>query len=213
MGLRQRLQELLGLHQETGSYGGESYEEMDDYADASNLSSGYDEGSPYSSSHSSNTVNNVVAMPGVSSAQAELVIMEPLSFQEVPAAVIALRERKVVVLNLGNLDADEAQRSVDYVAGGTFALDGHQERIGKCVFLFTPHSVQITAQTAAAMTAQGIVTANVSRMETRYPVPGYPPPPPPPYPGHLTPEQEMLRKLDMRGNSADMASVRASRFE
>jgi len=50
-----------------------------------------------------------------------------------------------VVLNLTMMDPDQAQRAVD-VAGGTYAMDGHQERIGESIFLFTPICVQVTTQ-------------------------------------------------------------------
>jgi cell division inhibitor SepF len=61
-----------------------------------------------------------------------------------PQAIQALREKKTVVLNLNMMDADEAQRAVDFVAGGTFAIDGHQERVGESIFLFTPGCVHVT---------------------------------------------------------------------
>ncbi len=32
------------------------------------------------------------------------------------------------------------------MAGGTYALDGHQERIGESIFLFTPSCVQVSTQ-------------------------------------------------------------------
>ncbi len=43
--------------------------------------------------------------------------------------------------------SDQAERAVDFVAGGTYALDGHQERIGESIFLFTPSCVQVRTQT------------------------------------------------------------------
>jgi cell division inhibitor SepF len=48
------------------------------------------------------------------------------------------------VLDLSLLEADQAQRCADYVAGGAFAIDGHQERLSEKVFLFTPNFVQIS---------------------------------------------------------------------
>jgi cell division inhibitor SepF len=63
-----------------------------------------------------------------------------------PQVIQALRERKSVVLNLTIMDPDQAQRAVDFVAGGTYAIDGHQERIGESIFLFTPSCVQVSTQ-------------------------------------------------------------------
>ncbi len=93
------------------------------------------------------TMNNVIGMPGATNGVSEVVVMEPRSFEEMPQAIQALRERKSVVLNLTMMDPDQAQRSVDFVAGGTYAIDGHQERIGESIFLFTPNCVQVSTQT------------------------------------------------------------------
>jgi cell division inhibitor SepF len=92
------------------------------------------------------TRNNVIGMPGVGSPIAEVVVIEPRSFEEMPQVIQALRERRSIVLNLTMMDPDEAQRAVDFVAGGTYAIDGHQERIGESIFLFTPSCVQVSTQ-------------------------------------------------------------------
>ncbi|MFM7324901.1 MAG: cell division protein SepF, partial [Nodosilinea sp.] len=88
--------------------------------------------------------SNVIGMPGAMNGTSEVVVMEPRSFEEMPQAIQALRERKSVVLNLTIMDPDQAQRAVDFVAGGTYAIDGHQERIGESIFLFTPNCVQVS---------------------------------------------------------------------
>jgi cell division inhibitor SepF len=93
--------------------------------------------------------NNVIGMPSRANGISEVVILQPQSFEEIPQAVRILRERKSVILNMMLMDPDQAQRSVDFVAGGVFAMDGHQERLGENIFLFTPNVVQITAQSTA----------------------------------------------------------------
>ncbi|MEL6814800.1 MAG: cell division protein SepF [Cyanobacteria bacterium J06598_3] len=90
------------------------------------------------------SMNNVIGMPGAINGMSEVLVMEPRTFEEMPQAIQALRERKSVVLNLTIMDPDQAQRAVDFVAGGTYAMDGHQERIGESIFLFTPNCVQVS---------------------------------------------------------------------
>jgi len=87
---------------------------------------------------------NVIGMPGITTSIAEVYLMEPRSFDEMPRAIQALRERKTVILNLTMMEPDQAQRAVDFVAGGTFAIDGHQERVGESIFLFAPSCVTVT---------------------------------------------------------------------
>lgn len=96
------------------------------------------------------SMNNVIGMPGAMNGMSEVLVMEPRTFEEMPQAIQALRERKSVVLNLTIMDPDQAQRAVDFVAGGTYAMDGHQERIGESIFLFTPNCVQVSMPTEGA---------------------------------------------------------------
>ena len=90
--------------------------------------------SSMTSETASASLGNVIGMPGALNGMSEVVVMEPQSFEEMPNVIRALRERKSVVLNLTLMDPDQAQRSVDFVAGGTYAIDGHQERIGESIF-------------------------------------------------------------------------------
>ena len=92
----------------------------------------------------SKPMSNVIGMPGAINGISEVLVLEPRTFEEMPQAIQALRERKSIVLNLTIMDPDQAQRAVDFVAGGTYALDGHQERIGESIFLFTPSCVQVS---------------------------------------------------------------------
>jgi cell division inhibitor SepF len=98
-------------------------------------------------------MSNVIGMPNAANGLSQVMVIEPRSFEEMPQAIQALRERKSVVLNLTMMDPDQAQRAVDFVAGGTYALDGHQERIGDSIFLFAPSCVQVTSQSSVLVDA------------------------------------------------------------
>lgn len=87
--------------------------------------------------------NPVVPLRGLSAPNYEIVFMTPRSFGEMTQAIQALRECKIVILNLTALAQDLAQRAADFVSGGTEAIAGHQTRLGKNVFMFTPQSIQI----------------------------------------------------------------------
>lgn len=105
---------------------------------------------------------NVIGMPGLSTAVAEVTLMEPRSFDEMPRAIQALRERKTVILNLTMMEPDQAQRAVDFVAGGTFAIDGHQERVGESIFLFAPSCVTVTTAASDEASSPTIVSREIS---------------------------------------------------
>lgn len=124
------------------------------------------------STMTSTGMGNVIGMPGAINGLSEVMVMEPRSFEEMPQAIQALRERKSVVLNLTMMDPDQAQRAVDFVAGGTYAIDGHQERVGESIFLFTPNCVQVVTQSGNAMPAAPQVETQQGR-RTSAPAPAW----------------------------------------
>ncbi len=146
MSFFQRLQDVLGINEQYAEgYDDGLYDEEYIYPDGAPPLPGY--GRRGAAGPQRAEGSNVVGLPGLPSGQPEVILMEPRSFEEIPQAVRALRERKSVVLNLGMMEPDQAQRAADYVAGGAYAVDGHQERLGDHIFLFTPNFVQISSYT------------------------------------------------------------------
>ena len=76
----------------------------------------------------------------------EVMVVSPKSFDESLEITKNLIDRRTVVLNLELLDHEQSQRVVDFLAGATYALSGHQQKIGEGVFIFTPNNVNITAE-------------------------------------------------------------------
>ncbi|MEB3197230.1 MAG: cell division protein SepF [Candidatus Sericytochromatia bacterium] len=85
--------------------------------------------------------SNIVGLP--TTANHEVVVIEPRSFDEALGILDNLRSRKAVILNLMGLAPEQSQRLVDFVSGACHALDGHQDKIGESIFLFTPSNVVI----------------------------------------------------------------------
>lgn len=78
--------------------------------------------------------------------KSQVVVIEPRAFEESLEIIEHLRGKKSVILNLHLLDTAQSQRVVDFLSGATHAIDGHQQRIGDGVFIFTPNSVNIHAE-------------------------------------------------------------------
>ncbi len=126
------------------------YESEDELNDINDYKQNQRNSSTLSNSNPFDFMNNkrsskVVGMPGIANSSSEVILIEPRSFDEMPQAIQALRERKTVILNLTMMDPDQAQRAVDFVAGGTYAIDGHQERVGESIFLFAPSCVNVSS--------------------------------------------------------------------
>jgi len=111
---------------------------------------GIDRGHFSASKESGGNISRInIADMGAKPAKPTIELMEPRSFDEVPLAIQALRERKSVILNLTMMEPDQAQRAVDFAAGGTFYGDGCQERVGESIFLFCPDNFDVKTPTSA----------------------------------------------------------------
>jgi cell division inhibitor SepF len=82
-------------------------------------------------------------MPGADRRVPEVVVIEPHDFSETLQAIQALRESKIVILKLSELEPSQVQRAVD-IAGGACAISCYTKWVGEQTFLFTPNSVTVS---------------------------------------------------------------------
>lgn len=76
----------------------------------------------------------------------KMVLFEPRSFDEADEIARRLKENKAAVINLHKLQRDYAQRTIDFLTGVIFALDGSIQKIGHNVILCTPRNVPVHGQ-------------------------------------------------------------------
>ena len=75
----------------------------------------------------------------------KLVLSKPAGFSEVEDTAGNLKGRRPVVLNLENLDSTEARRTVDFLSGVVFALNGTSQKISNHIFVFAPSGVSLSS--------------------------------------------------------------------
>ncbi len=73
----------------------------------------------------------------------KMVLFEPRSFDEAEEVARHLKERRAAVVNLHRLPRDFAQRTIDFLTGVVFALDGSIQKVGHNVILCTPKSIGV----------------------------------------------------------------------
>ena len=78
--------------------------------------------------------------------QGEIIVLEPRSLEHARRGADFVKARRPVILNLQGAEPDLARRIVDFLSGATYALDGHLQRVGEEMFLFTPSNIVITAE-------------------------------------------------------------------
>ena len=77
------------------------------------------------------------------SASTKMVLFEPRGFGEVEEVGTRLKEGRAVVVNLHKLDRDYAQRTIDFLTGVVYALDGKIQKIGQNVILCSPAEIGV----------------------------------------------------------------------
>ena len=73
----------------------------------------------------------------------EVVLFRPVNFNDASKAADDLRARKVVVVNLENVDKAMARRVVDFLTGTAYALDGSVKKIAQAAYLFCPSNLVV----------------------------------------------------------------------
>ena len=104
----------------------ESEDDLNDFQQNQSKSNALANSNPFDFMNN-NRSSKVVGMPGISNSSSEVSLMEPRSFDEMPQAIQALRERKTVILNLTMMDPDQAQRAVDFIACLLYTSDAADE--------------------------------------------------------------------------------------
>ena len=73
----------------------------------------------------------------------EVTLFRPVNFNDASKAADDLRARKVVVVNLENVDKAMARRVVDFLSGCVYALDGDVKKIAQSAYLFCPSNLVV----------------------------------------------------------------------
>jgi len=73
----------------------------------------------------------------------KMVLFEPRSFDEAEDIACHLKERRAAVINLHRLPREYSQRTIDFLTGVVFALDGTIQKIGTNVILCAPKSIPV----------------------------------------------------------------------
>ncbi|MFY9177665.1 MAG: cell division protein SepF [Caldicoprobacterales bacterium] len=73
----------------------------------------------------------------------KVVVYQPLSFDDTQDIIDNLKNRKPIVVNLDALDADLAQRVLDFISGAVYSLDGTIQKVSRGIFVLAPSNIDI----------------------------------------------------------------------
>lgn len=73
----------------------------------------------------------------------QIMIHEPLTYDDGPLIIDDILAGRVVVLNLEMLDMDKKRQVFDFVSGAIYALKGAVQKVTKDIFVIAPGNVEI----------------------------------------------------------------------
>ena len=87
------------------------------------------------------TGSKVVSMNGRG---VEVYVIKPQDFAEAQTAADLLKEGRTVVINLEGVELTVAQRSIDFVGGATYAINGSLQAVSNNIFIAAPDSIEVS---------------------------------------------------------------------
>ncbi|MDT0201263.1 cell division protein SepF [Nocardioides sp. AE5] len=141
-GAMRKIGEYLGLVEDAGRYPDD--EAYDEYAEDRG---GHEEPRPAPvSSISERRRPQPVASPGVVAELSRITTLHPRTYNEARTIGENFRDGVPVIMNLSEMDDNDAKRLVDFAAGLVFATRGTIERVTNKVFLLSPPNVTVAAE-------------------------------------------------------------------
>lgn len=89
---------------------------------------------------------NVVNLTKIESSVSKVILYEPTSYNEVQEIADNLLNKRSVVINLQQVDRQQAKRIVDFLSGTVYAIKGDIQKLGVSTFLCTPENVEVTGE-------------------------------------------------------------------
>lgn len=105
------------------------------------------------------SASKVVTMPGSSSnsdAKFNMIIFNPVNYDQAQGIVDSLKQRKPIIVNLDDLDVALAQRILDFTSGAVYALGGDIKKAAKNIFLVVPSNVEVATDIGEDSAYEGI---------------------------------------------------------
>ena len=95
----------------------------------------------------------------------KVVVYQPLSFDDTQNIIDNLKNRKPIVVNLDSLDADLAQRVLDFISGAVYSLDGTIQKVSRGIFVLAPSNVDIVGNIPDELKGKSFFTLSSKRSD------------------------------------------------
>ncbi|KNF08721.1 hypothetical protein CLPU_5c00280 [Gottschalkia purinilytica] len=103
-----------------------------------------------------NKGSKVVSIHTHTNSNIKLVVYEPEKFEEVTKMVEDLKIRKLIVLNLEEIEAEIKKQIFNFINGAVYALEGNIKKVSKDIFVVAPSNVEIDAKLKEELKNKGL---------------------------------------------------------
>jgi cell division inhibitor SepF len=103
--------------------------------------------------------DRIYTLPSVSVTEMDIIVSDPLVFDDGLAICDLLKQRKPVIVNMENVEVKEAQRIMDFLAGVVYCVNGDIQEITSRIFIVAPENVNVSDHTKEHLKAQGIFSS------------------------------------------------------
>lgn len=90
----------------------------------------------------------------------KVMVYQPLSYDDTQTIVDNLKSRKPIIVNLEALDAELAQRVLDFMSGAVYALEGSIHKVSRGIFVLAPSNVDISGDIPDDLKGKSFFTLN-----------------------------------------------------
>lgn len=107
------------------------------------------------SANSRNTsANKVVSIH--TSLSAKVLIIKPDNYEQAAMICDDVKNRKIVVINITEMEPRTAQRFLDFMGGASYALGGDIQEIEHGVYIVSPSNVEVTNELKSELSGRGL---------------------------------------------------------
>ncbi|MDK2805597.1 cell division protein SepF [Thermoanaerobacterium thermosaccharolyticum] len=76
--------------------------------------------------------------------QIKVIILKPENFEQAQTILDNIKNKKPMIIDLQNMERNDAQRLIDFLSGAIFALNGEIKKIANSIFLIVPDNFDIS---------------------------------------------------------------------
>ncbi len=134
MSIFSAVKNFMGFGSDDDYYDDDYYDEEDEI----------EEEEPMSRRSSFSRKSSAKVVPINPGASSRIRIMTPDDFEDSTGIADEIKGGRLVIFNVGDLDASDARRVVDFVSGAAYGVNGNVRRVSGGIFVAAPRHIDIT---------------------------------------------------------------------